>query len=62
MLYELRMTAGLTAGTVCNMEKKKKRLERIKKKWDYVHLEVRCRYGKSLLLSYSQVQFTVDAY
>lgn len=51
-LYEFRMTAGLTAGSVCNMEENQIWGEN-KEKWDYVHLEVRFRYGKSLLLSYS---------
>lgn len=57
--HELRMTAGQTAGTVTGSQKF---WRENKEKRDHVHLEVRFKHGKSLLLSYSQPLFTVDAY
>lgn len=58
-LQDLRMTAGPTAGAVKGSQKF---WRQNKEKRDHVHLEVRFKHGKSLLLSYSQPPFTVDAY
>lgn len=58
-LHYLRLTVGPTAETVTGSQKFWKEN---KEKRDYVHLQVRFRNRKSLLLSYSQSLFTVDAY
>lgn len=50
-LHRLRMTAGLTAGTVTGSQKF---WSEHKEKWDHVHLEVGFKHRKSLLLSCSQ--------